>query len=362
MRKLRHLIIFLSLVTILLFVGYVVPHFFAVPQISFLSQFQSSPEVTDTIPTDTLPYIDQLKNSIPVIKVIPARKSNREVWMVGKGISLPNYLLRAQKHLERQQGRVLRMEELAKPNAVNFDFRTPDGDTLQIELRTSEIFLDSASQIAVAFMVDTLTLASLDALNKLPFGYALLITPFQAPPSLFYDLDRLKNKELVIWLPMESYSLQENRLAQDAICIHHTEKAIEEKIENAFSRIPNAAGVATRMGQRAVEHRNLLNALFKPISEHQRWFLDLTQNRYSKVPEACKNFSMTCKQITPYTTKVSLEKYISDGLWSATRTGSAVLVLPLTEESLGVVKDLKEKTSVQGTEIVNLSNVIATGE
>jgi hypothetical protein len=330
-----------------------------------MSRFQDSPTVTDSIPKDTLPYIEQLKNSIPVIKVISSKKIQRDVWMVGKGISLPNYLLRAQKHLDAHQGKVLRMEELSRPGtrpAVNFDFIVPVGDTVKVELRISDTFLDSASQIAVAFTVDSLSLSLLNSLNNLSIPYALLVTPFQAAPSLFYDLDRLKHKELILWLSMESYSLQENRLAQDAIFIHHTEQEIDQTVKKAFKLMPKANGVATRLGQRAVEHRNLLNALFKPLSEKKYWFLDLTQNRYSKVPEACKKFNMTCKQIAPYTTKVSLEKYISDGLWSATRTGNAILVLPLTEESLDAVKNLKERTSAQGTEIVPLSNVIASGE
>ncbi len=366
MRKKHHLIIILSLIILAVATGYGIFRASPSARNAVLSRISKTEPDTVAAAKDTVPYLKKLQSEIPVMKVLKAKRTHREVWMVGRGISLPNYLLRAQRHLERYQGQVLRMEELTKSaeNAADFDFVTPKGDTMRIELRVSDTFLDSASQLAVAFTADTLSLKQLSALSQLPYPFALLITPFRVSDAMFQGIDQLNNKELVIWLPMEGYSLQSKDLAENkTILIHLTKQEIDDIVNEARKRMPSAVGVATRIGQRAVEHEGLLDALFENFEDAHLWFLDLTQNRYSRVADACKNYPITCKRINPYTAaNATIDQYISDGMRSAIRNGAAIMVFPLTDEVLDSVQGLKGRASAQGTEIVPISHVIASGE
>lgn len=366
MRKKHLLIIILSLIILLVASGYGIFRMSPSARNAVLSHFPNAKPDTVAAVKDTVPYIKKLEAEIPVMKILKAKRSHREVWMVGRGISLPNYLLRAQKHLETHHGLVLRMEELSKSteSAANFDFVTPKGDTMQIELRVSDTFLDSASQLAIAFTADTLSLKQLSALSELPYPFALLITPFRISSSLFQEIDQLKNKELLIWLPMEGYSLQSKDLAENkTILIHLTKQEIDDIVNAARKQMPTAVGVATRIGQRAVEHESLLDALFENFEDAHLWFLDLTQNKYSRVPEACKNYPITCKRVNPYTpANATIDQYINDGMRSAIRNGASIMVFPLSDAVLDSVQGLKSRASAQGTEIVPISHVIASGE
>lgn len=363
MKKLRHLIIFLLVLGTFAGLGFWLPRHFNVSRI-FSNDSQNKTSDIE-IQTDTLPYLQKLTQEIPVLQIHPAKRNRKEIWMLGKGISLPNYLLRAQKHLTAHHGEILKMEEIFPRNgasAAALDFRTPAGDTLQIELHISDSFLDSASKISILFQVDSLSIPLLSMLSNLDYPYALLVTPFDSTKSLFYDIDRLQNKEVVIWLPMESNSLQANRFSKKTVSIHHTEQEIKETIEQAYLRMPGAIGVASRMGERAVEHINLLNAVFKSLSARRLWFMDLTQSRYSKVEETCKNYPIRCFRVSPYTPQTTLEVYVDNRLWTAARTGNAVIVLPLNDKSFNALTNIKTKASARGTEIVKLSTIIATSE
>ncbi len=358
MKNWRHLIILLFVVGIFTGLGLLLPR--------FMNRPANSAETPGTLSSaeaviDTTPYLQKLIEEIPVLKVHPVKKNRREIWMLGKGISLPNYLLRAQNHLNRFQGKVLRMEEIfpnRETQAVVFEFQTPEGDTMQVELHISDSFLDSASKIAILFQADSLNISLLSRLEKLDYPYALLVTPFDTGKTLFSDLDRLQNKELVAWLPMESHSLQANRFSNRTISIHHTEQEIKGTIEQARARMPSAIGAATRMGERAVEHPQLLNAVFKALRSERWWFMDLTESRTSKVNETCQNFSLRCPKAAIYGTQKTLEQFIDGELRAASRTGSEILVLPLHEKTLNALADIKTKASARGTEIVKLSNII----
>ncbi|MDR1760797.1 MAG: divergent polysaccharide deacetylase family protein [Fibrobacter sp.] len=358
MKNLRHLIILLFVVGIFIGLGLSLPR--------LMNHQTNAPEITENLSSaeaeiDTTPYLQKLTEEIPVIKIHPARKNRKEIWMLGKGISLPNYLLRAQNHLNKFQGKVLRMEEIfpnREAQAAAFDFLTPEGDTMQVELHISDSFLDSASKIAILFQADSLNIPLLSRLETLDYPYALLITPFDTGKTLFSDLDRLQNKELVAWLPMESHSLQANRFSNKTISIHHTEQDIKETIQQAHAKMPSAIGAATRMGERAVEHPQLLNAVFKALRSERWWFMDLTESRTSKVNETCQNFSFRCPEASIYNTQKTLDQFIDGELRTASRTGSVILVLPLHEKSLNALADIKTKASARGTEIVKLSNII----
>lgn len=364
MNKMKHIIVLFCITFLLTAIVYFFPQKEKViSTIPFLNK--TSTEVDSTIiPLDTIPYIQKLKESLPLIKAIYSEKRQKHIWTLGKGKTIPVYLLQIQKHIQAHHGKIISMEELFLSNtfqAASLVFTNSIGDTTFIELQISEnVFSNNISKIAIAFEINKLSNELITKLNELDFSYSILVTPFNLSNPFFDQINQLKKAETVLWLYMESEKLRSSHHSKNPIRIHHTEEKIEEIIDLASEKFPKAKGIATRYGEKAVEHRNLLNAIFKSLQEKNFWFLDLTENRASLVNEICKNHPLKCKQISPYSDKTStIEDYISKNLRLALRTGTSYIILPLTLKNITEIEQLLEKAAAQGTEITTLSNVIA---
>lgn len=361
----RHLILLFASIFLLVLAGHWIPKAF---DLSVQDWLPATPSIlpSDTVEVDSISFEDGLKSALPVLKTIKSRTrtpKRPEVWVVGNGISMPNYMLRAQQYIHSQNGAVIRMEEIhGRLPAALLSCIDSSGNPLQVEVRIGDSYLDSASRIGVAFMIEELTPATLLALTRLEFPLTLLVPPFDTSKSLFAMIDQIPNKEWVAWIPMEGRTLLDRHLGAHSIQIHHSESDIESTIADAFRRLPEAAGVATRHGQRAVEHKPLLLATLKPIAKRKKWFWDLTGNRFSHTNAACAELGAQCKVSAPYQPhRTTLESYIQRGLYLARKSGVAAIVLPLNDESLDAMFRFKESASAQGTEIVKMSTIIGDG-
>lgn len=361
MNKVKHILAIFIVLAILATAAYFLP------KTEFGSRMlnigNSAPEaVSDsTAAQDTLPFVEKFKENIQVLQTSYSKRKKRDVWTLGKGRTIVYYLLQAQRFLQANGGSILRMEELHDDPTVfqsaTLDAIDPKGDTLRLLLQVSEnVFRDNASILSIAFQVTRITPELIVALNGLDFPYDLMVTPFGMGDGFFPDLDRIKNKELVLWILMESQSLDSRHKKLRPIRIHHTEQQIENIITEAKTLVPSATGIATRFADQAVEHKQLLQATFQPAKDQHLWFLDLSMNQKSRVDETCKEFAMRCKALAPYNPSNStLDDYIGKRLRAAARSGMAAMILPLSLESIAKVKAMKSKAAHQGTSIVNLS-------
>ena len=280
---------------------------------------------------------------------------------MGRGKSIINYLLEAQRFSQKQGGIVTYMEELHNDNALQsayIDIVHPNSeDTLRLELQVSEnIFKSNASIMAIAFQVKKLDSEMIVELNKLNFPFTLLIPPFEVGEGFYPDLDKVKEKEVSLWLTLESLKLDKRHNKQRPLRIHHTEEQIENIIDDAKNLLPQAFGIVSRYGEYAVEHRQLLQAILKPAQKNKLWFLDATMNKRSKIEETCKDFNITCKKASYYNPENStLSDYVKQRLRDARKSGISVMILPLDKESLKNIKDISQKSKDQGTDLVFLS-------
>lgn len=315
---------------------------------------------------DTTPFIDRMKQDLKVIQ--SERKRKRDLWTLGKGRTITYYLLQAQRFLNKNGGKVLYMEELFNNSnafqSAKLDALSPEGDTLNLTLLvSSNIFHDNASYLTVAFQVTKLTPELIATLNELDYPYDLLVTPFGMQTTFFPDLDRIKNKELVLWLFMEDRDLNLSHTKYRPIRIHQKEEEIENIITEAKTLVPTARGIATRFAKQAMEHKALLQAVLSATQKNGLWFADLSLNKKSKVMDICQDNGISCKIFSPYNPSNStLDDYIHQKLRGAFRSGMGAMILPLSMESLAKVKSLKEKTAGQGTTIINLSTFMNTNK
>ena len=330
---------------------------------------------TTTVVQDTTPFIDRMKADIGVIQAQYSRRKKRDVWTLGNGATIIRYLLQAKRFIDKNNGKVLYMEELFNDNdafqSANLDAISPDGDTLRINLQISRnIFRDNASYLSVSFQVTGAAFQQkrlmpelITALNALDYPYDLLITPFDMPEGFYPDLDRIKNKELVLWLLMESSSLDSRHKDMRPIRSYLTEDQISEIIANAKTLVPSANGIATRFAEKAVEHKPLLQAVLNASKANGLWFADLSANKKSKVMEICSELGMNCKILSTYNPdNSSIDDYVHKKLRGAARSGMSAIILPLTLESVQKVKTMKEKTAAQGTTLINLSTFMNTNK
>ena len=360
MNKIKHIAAIFIVLAVIAVAAYLLPK---TGFDSLLPQQDKQEEsVADTTTVqDTLPFIDHMKAELEVLQTQYSKKKKREIWTLGKGRTIIYYLLQAQRILEKNGGRVLYMEEVFNDNnafqSALFDAIDPNGDTLHLNLQVSpNVFRDNASYLSISFQVTSLTPEVIAELNKLDFPYDLMVTPFGMPETFYPDLDRIKNKEIVLWLVMESNNLDKRFQSTRPIRSYHTEEQIKSIVADAKARIPSAKGIATRFAEQAVEHKPLLEAVLNAAKENDLWFTDLSFNKKSKVLELCPELNMSCKIFYPYNpSNSSLDDYIRQKLRGAARSGMGEMILPLTVESIAKVKTMKEKTAAQGTTLINLS-------
>ena len=315
---------------------------------------------------DTIPFSQKLQDEMKIISSSYSKRSKRTIWTLARGKTIVVYLLQAQKFIQKHGGKILLMEEINEnPNAyqsAKVDILTPKGDSLNLIFQVSDnIFMKNASLMSIAFQTTNLTPEIIEELNKLDFPFDLLIPPFGLNDEVYKSLDKIKNKEIVLWLTMESTKLNKVHNKLRPLRIHHTAEQIEETISDAKEVLPNAAGVATRYGEQAVKHRQLLQAILKPVEKKYMWFLDLSMEERTVVPQSCKDYEIICKIAFPYNPdNSSVEDYVHQKLREAPKSGTSIMILPLTEQNLSKIEDIAKKAAKQGTTLVDLSTLFNT--
>ena len=320
-----------------------------------------SEEIADE--QDSISFEKKLQDELKIISSSYSKRSKRNIWTLARGKTIVVYLMQAQKFIQKRGGSILWMEELNdNPNSyqsARVDVLTPKRDTLHLTLQVSEnVFMKNASLMSIAFQTTSLSPEIIVKLNNLDFPFDLLVPPFGLNNDFYRDLNKIRNKEIVIWQAMESTKLNKVHNKQRPLRIHHTAEQIEETISDAKEVLPNAAGVATRYGEQAVKHRQLLQAILKPVEKKYMWFLDLSMEERTVVPQTCKDFEISCKVAFPYNPdNSSIEDYVHQKLREATKSGTSVMVIPLAEQNLSKIENIAKKAAKQGTTIVDLSTL-----
>lgn len=356
MNWVRHLIILCSVLAGLFLFGHFLPKSLQISPDS-LSIFKEAPkEATDsTKPPPTLR--ERVFSALKVTKESKRRNNKLPLWTLGKGQDLPVYLLKAQREIFSQKGQVIRMEELnSKQQSAKLSWADSLGDTTAVELTIGESFLSGSSSISVVFAVDSaIPIPVLNALNTLPIPYALLVQPFDTNQSLRYDIDKLKDKEIVEWIGMEPHQYPWINPGPNSILIHHNKKQITEIVEKAHKNLPTAIGIASRMGERAMEHRPLLEALLEAANKEDQWFMDLARSRFSKTTEVCEELGMSCVRSQILDSEKDPVDYWARSLNSAAKSGTALVILHLSESSVEATRNAIPNAEQQGSQIIKLS-------
>ena len=334
---------------------------------SLLENIEETAGISNSEPAplaqDSIPFEKKLQDELKIISSSYSKRSKRNIWTLARGKTIVVYLLQAQKFINKYGGKIISMEELNdNPNSyqsAKVEVLTPAGDSLHLTFQVSEnVFMKNASLMSIAFQTINLPPETIDKLNNLNFPFDLLVPPFGLNSDFYKDLNKINNKEIVLWLAMESTKLNKVHNKLRPLRIHHTEEQIEETIDDAKKTLPAATSIATRFGEQAVKHKQLLQAIMKPTEKKGMWFLDLSMEERTIVLNVCKDFNINCRTAFPYNPdNSSVQDYVHQKLREATKSGTAVMILPLTNENLSKIEDIATKAAKQGTTLVNLSTL-----
>jgi polysaccharide deacetylase 2 family uncharacterized protein YibQ len=305
--------------------------------------------------SDALLLNKNLKSILNVHKEVTLKNSKNdtlaatEIWLVPNGMSIPNYMLKASREIERCRGKTHWMKEI-KNNRALLKYEGEQGMYPLTEIRIIDsLWLPNSSKLAVVLAAreqNKLLKNKPELLEKLNFTYNLLI--LSSRPE-FLEIGKKTNANLVPWIPIESskniYTPEKN----SQIKIGTTEKELAWKLDEALKKFNNASGFAAFNGEDFLTHAASVEHLGNVLLEKKLWFWDLTQRTSASISHnECtrKNIRFRKDYLEAET-----EAQVTNALETARKNGRAVLLFELTEKSIELLKKLPELAEKQGTKL-----------
>ncbi|MCL2260520.1 MAG: divergent polysaccharide deacetylase family protein [Fibromonadales bacterium] len=277
-----------------------------------------------------------------------------EIWLVPNGMSIPNYMLRAQREIERCKGKVLEMREIKNGRAL-LKYESEQGLYPLTEIRVIDsLYLPNSSKLAVVLAVreqNKILKNNPGVLEKLDFIYNLLI-PSSRPELL--EAGKNLNANIIPWIPMESsfYAPEKNNQISLGLT---SEKEIAERLDEHLKKFDNASGFAAFYGEEFLTHPASVEKFTNVLLAKKLWFWDLTKRRTVSLSEReCAKKELKCKKST---LDEESEVLITKALRTAQREGKAILLFELTEKSIDLLLNLKSLAEKQGTDLVHAEEV-----
>jgi len=304
--------------------------------------------------SDVLLLNKNLKSILNVHKEITLKPKNdtlaaAEIWFVPNGMSIPNYMLRASREIERCKGKVHWMREI-KYNRALLKYEGEQGIYPLTEIRIIDsLWLPNSSKLAVVLAVrekNQLLKNKPELLEKLDFTYNLLI-PSSRPELL--EIGKKLNANIIPWIPMES---NENIFSQEKnsqIKIGITEKELTSKLDETLKKFNNASGFAAFNGEDFLTHGASVENFGNVLRDKKLWFWDLTKKTSASLSQnECtrKNIRFRRNYL-----EAASEAQVTNALETARKNGRAILLFELTEKSIELLKNLPKLAEKQGTRL-----------
>ncbi|MDR2581111.1 MAG: divergent polysaccharide deacetylase family protein [Fibromonadaceae bacterium] len=272
-----------------------------------------------------------------------------EIWFVPNGMSIPNYMLRASREIERCNGKVHWMREIRGGRAALLKYEGEQGVYPLTEIRiVDSLWLPNSSKLAVVLAVrerNTLLRERPELLESLDFKYSLLI------PSSRSELlvaGKKTNANIIPWIPMESREMIYSAEKKNQISISiSNEKELAKKIDAALKRYDKVNGFAAFYGENFLAHQASMEKFGNVLKAKNLWFWDLSKRGSATLTNVeCKKKRLKCHKST---LDASSEEEIKKALRTARIKGNNILLFELTEKSIELLKDLPSLAEKQGT-------------
>ncbi|MGL1903593.1 MAG: divergent polysaccharide deacetylase family protein [Fibrobacterales bacterium] len=362
MNILKRISVIISLVLLFALAGHYIPYLLKVEPTPLLKEYQyrkrdvKKHELVYATP-DSTHYLTLLESEFSPHNVKTRR--GKHTWFLSNGVALPVHALAFQNAITKHNCTVDQAKESNRtPRSLATIFTCPNKKTYNVTLKIGEAFTDATAKISIVFQTKShIPIGDMKLLDDLHIPFTLLIDPYSSKKTIFYDIKKLQSKfETVLLVPMEPIRYPYVNPGKHALYIHNTENELEEKLDDAYSKIPNAIGFATINGTRAIVHDKLLTAILGYAADKQHLFIDLTKSSRSKAPEICSTLDITCPKMRLYTF-ADMDRYLTKSVSIAQKKGEHTIAIPLTTKNLHAIKKIISQSNETGITFVKLSSL-----
>ena len=304
---------------------------------------------------DVLLLNENLKKALNVHKEIRRHTNTaEEIWLVPNGMSIPNYMLRAQREIERCKGKVLEMKEIKNGRAL-LKYESEQGIYPLTEIRVIDsLYLPNSSKLAVVLAVreqNKVLKNNPEVLGNLDFTYNLLIPSSRTE---FLEAGKKITANIVPWVPMENgvYAMEiKNQISLGLT----SEKEISDRLDEHLKNFNDVSGFAAFYGEEFLTHPASVEKFTNVLLAKKLWFWDLTKRKTVSLSEReCAKKEIRCKKST---LDEESDILITKALRTAQREGKAILLFDLTEKSIELLANLNSMAEKQGTSLVRAEEV-----
>ncbi len=153
---------------------------------------------------------------------------------------------------------------------------------------------DTDKILRVAILIDDIG-QDLGALRELleinaPLSFAVL--PLQPHSAEAAKRIHLKNRDILLHLPMEPKSYPEDRPGNGALFLSMTDKEIRTQFQSNLETVPHAKGVNNHMGSRFTEDTEKMLVVMTELKEKGLFFVDSRTTKDSKAKEAANKIGV----------------------------------------------------------------------
>jgi polysaccharide deacetylase 2 family uncharacterized protein YibQ len=303
--------------------------------------------------SDALLLNKNLKSVLNVHKEIALKQTRNdsfavgEVWLVPNGMSIPNYMLRASREIERCNGKIHWMREIRDGRAALLKYEGMQGVYPLTEIRIIDtLWTPKSSKLAVVLAVkeqDQLLKNKPELLQNLGYPYSLLIPSSRME---FLEAGKKLNANIIPRIPLEGkivYSMEK----KEQIPIGISEKELTAKLDEVLKNFDNASGFASFYGEDFMVHPASVETFGNVLRSKNLWFWDLSKRGIASLSRSeCPKKGLRCRK--DYLDAES-EEQIKKALRDARRNGNAILLFELTEKSIELLKKLPDMAEKQGT-------------
>jgi len=281
--------------------------------------------------------------------------SASEIWFVPNGMSIPNYMLRASREIEKCKGKIHWMREIRDGRAALLKYEGEQGIYPLTEIRIIDsLWRPNSSKLAVVLAVreqNKILKNNPELLEKLDFNYSLLI-PSSRPE--FLEAGKKLNTNIVPWIPMEGHIVYSTEKI-NKIPIGPNEKELAKILDEALKKFENTSGFASFYGEDFLVHAASVEKFGNVLASKNLWFWDLSKKGIASLTlNECSKKNIRCRR--DYLEAES-DALITKTLRTARINGKAILLFELTEKSLELLKKLPSIAKKQGTSLVYAEEV-----
>ncbi|MDR0516383.1 MAG: divergent polysaccharide deacetylase family protein [Fibromonadaceae bacterium] len=307
--------------------------------------------------SDALLINKNLKTALNVSKEFISKNSKgdsltaSEIWFVPNGMSIPNYMLRASREIQRCNGKIHWMREIRGGKAALLKYEGEQGVYPLTEIRIIDsLWLPNSSKLAIVLAAreqNTLLKNKPELLKNLNFNHSLLIPSSR---KALLDAGKKINANIIPWVPMESKYLLYDTEKKSQIPIGiASERELEKKLDAALENFGSVNGFAAFYGEDFLAHPASIEKLGNVLQTKKLWFWDLSKRGSATLSlDECKKKGLKCHKDH---LDAESDEQIRKALRTARINGSAILLFELSEKSIDLLKKLPELAEKQGTSL-----------